>query len=120
MILYNIGSDEITVGALTLRGYYLGSNIFYNVKKMTEHGFLELERSAHDRRSVRVKLSKKGLKLSRHLENMSDRHVEQISDGVEEGALSIANDDLRNIERLWLQQLGFGPRISEFSRLSVA
>ena len=34
MILYNIGHDEMTVGELTLRGYYLGSNVSYNVKKM--------------------------------------------------------------------------------------
>ena len=38
LILYNIGGDELTVGELTLRGYYLGSNVSYNVKKMTENG----------------------------------------------------------------------------------
>ncbi len=36
MILYNIGHDELTVGELTIRGYYLGSNVSYNVKKMVE------------------------------------------------------------------------------------
>ena len=60
MILHNIGTDELTVGELTVRGYYLGSNVSYNVKKMVENGYLVQERSIHDKRSVRVKLSEKG------------------------------------------------------------
>ncbi len=60
MILHNIGDDDLTVGELTVRGYYLGSNVSYNVKKMVENGYLVQERSIHDKRSVRVKLSDKG------------------------------------------------------------
>ena len=56
MILYNIGHDELTVGELTIRGYYLGSNVSYNVKKMVENGYLVQERSVHDKRSIRVRL----------------------------------------------------------------
>ena len=56
MILFNIGDLEMTVGELTLRGCYLGSNVSYNVKKMVENNYLVQERSAHDRRSVRVRL----------------------------------------------------------------
>ena len=55
VILYNIGKDELTVGELTNRGYYLGSNVSYNVRKMVENNYLIQERSAHDRRSVRVR-----------------------------------------------------------------
>ena len=40
LILFNIGSDELTVGELTNRGYYLGSNVSYNVRKMVENGYL--------------------------------------------------------------------------------
>jgi len=32
MMLFNIGDAEMTVGELTLRGCYLGSNVSYNVK----------------------------------------------------------------------------------------
>src|SRR4051812_19607785 len=60
LILYNIGGDDLTVGELTVRGYYLGSNVSYNVKKMVEAEYLKQERSQHDRRSVRVHLSDKG------------------------------------------------------------
>lgn len=32
-ILYNVGKNEMTVGELSNRGYYLGSNVSYNLKK---------------------------------------------------------------------------------------
>src|ERR1044072_2036017 len=57
MILFNIGDLEMTVGELTLRGCYLGSNVSYNVKKMGENGHLVQERSGHDRPSIHVRLS---------------------------------------------------------------
>ncbi len=120
LILYNIGGDEMTVGELTLRGYYLGSNVSYNVKKMTENDYLHQERSSHDRRSVRVKLTEKGLALSRALETMFERHSEEVSDNLEAETLAQANEILRTIESFWLQQLGFGPRVSEFSRVETA
>ena len=120
LILYNIGGDELTVGELTLRGYYLGSNVSYNVKKMTENGYLNQERSSHDRRSVRVKLTEKGLELSRALETMFERHSGEVSDNLDAETLEQANNILRSIESFWLQQLGFGPRVSEFSRVETA
>ena len=63
MILFNIGDEEMTVGELTIRGYYLGSNVSYNVKKMVENDYLVQERSVHDKRSIRVRLSDKGKEL---------------------------------------------------------
>ena len=57
LILSNVGREEMTVGELTNRGYYLGSNVSYNVKKMVENGYLVQERSTHDRRSIRVRVS---------------------------------------------------------------
>ena len=78
MILYNIGDDEMTVGELTIRGYYLGSNVSYNVKKMVENGYLIQERSVHDKRSIRVKLSEKGKDLCKAISEMFKRHEEHI------------------------------------------
>src|ERR671927_949323 len=75
LILFNIGDSQMTVGELTLRGCYLGSNVSYNVKKMVENGYLIQERSAHDRRSIHVRLSEKGKKLCDKLSGMHDRHV---------------------------------------------
>ena len=113
LILYNIGTDELTVGELTHRGYYLGSNVSYNVKKMVENEFLKQERSTHDRRSVRVSLTEKGLKLRESIDRMFGKHIEEISERIDRDELVNANSGLRKLERFWLQQLGFGPRIAD-------
>ncbi|MBM3559591.1 MAG: MarR family transcriptional regulator [Alphaproteobacteria bacterium] len=120
LILYNIGGDEMTVGELTLRGYYLGSNVSYNVKKMTEHGYLDQQRLAHDHRSVRVRLLEKALQLSRHLEAMFDRHIAEFANSMKPEEVAAASQHLRSIERFWLQQLCFGPRIVDFTRVAAA
>ena len=74
LMLFNMGDAEISVGELTQRGYYLGSNVSYNVKKLSESGYLMYERSAHDRRSIRVRLTPKGQKLRDRLSEMLHRH----------------------------------------------
>src|SRR6202035_5649528 len=63
MMLFNIGDAEMTVGELTLRGCYLGSNVSYNIQKMVENGYLARHRSLHDGRSIHVSLTEKGIKL---------------------------------------------------------
>jgi len=63
LVLYNVGKGQVTVGELTNRGYYLGSNVSYNLQKMVQQGYLLQEASVHDRRSSHVRLSEKGLEL---------------------------------------------------------
>src|SRR3984893_8453052 len=41
LLLFNIGDKELTAGELRTRGYYLGSNVSYNLKKLVEMGFLD-------------------------------------------------------------------------------
>ncbi|MGB0719405.1 MAG: MarR family winged helix-turn-helix transcriptional regulator [Bdellovibrionales bacterium] len=108
MILYNIGDDELTVGELTIRGYYLGSNVSYNVKKMVENGYLMQERSVHDKRSIRVKLSDKGMDLKRIISDMFSRHEEQISGEEATAKLKALNETLKMLERFWANQTNFG------------
>jgi len=108
MILYNVGEDEMTVGELTIRGYYLGSNVSYNVKKMVENGYLVQERSVHDKRSIRVRLSDKGIELRKLISDMFDRHEGQI-EGTEitNERLNELNQTLKMLERFWAQQTNF-------------
>lgn len=105
MILHNIGHDELTVGELTLRGYYLGSNVSYNVKKMVENGYLEQARSVHDKRSIRVKLSEKGKSLHDLLTAMFTKHEEKIkgTDITEERLKSVI-ETMHLLERFWASQ----------------
>src|SRR5499427_1461996 len=79
MMLFNIGDAEMTVGELTLRGCYLGSNVSYNVKKMVENEYLAHKRSVHDRRSIHVRLTEKGGKLRDALSDMHSRHGEMLN-----------------------------------------
>src|ERR1700758_4840160 len=78
MMLFNIGDAEMTVGELTLRGCYLGSNVSYNVKKMVENGYLVHQRSVHDRRSIHVRLTEKGTKLRDRVSVMLQRHFDML------------------------------------------
>lgn len=109
LILYNIGDDELTVGELTARGYYLGSNVSYNVKKMHENGYLTQERSAHDRRSVRVRLSTKGLALRDKISVLFERQIDLLARaGLGPDELARANEILRKLERFWSSSLEYG------------
>ncbi len=104
LMLFNIGDAEMTVGELTLRGCYLGSNVSYNVKKMVENDYLMQERSVHDRRSVHVKLTDKGRALRDQLSVMHRRHVEMLAQtAVTDGDLQHVITTLRRLERFWIR-----------------
>lgn len=102
LILYNISGEQLTIGELTNRGYYLGSNVSYNVKKLVENGYLIQEKSPHDKRSTRVKLSDKGLKLCEQIDSFYQRQVESLEGAdLGEEELNKANETLRKLERFW-------------------
>ena len=75
LLLYNIGDKELTAGELRTRGYYLGSNVSYNLKKLVEIGFLDHQRSRVDRRSVRIKLTEKGREVRNIVDALYHKHV---------------------------------------------
>ena len=109
LILYNIGDDEITIGELTNRGYYLGSNVSYNIKQLTNNEYIRQERSPHDRRAVRVSLSDKGRSLREDITTLFERHCAGL---FEDGGVSLENLEemnarLRRIERFWSEQVQF-------------
>jgi DNA-binding MarR family transcriptional regulator len=104
MMLFNIGDAEMTVGELTLRGCYLGSNVSYNVKKMVENGYLSQERSIHDRRSIHVRLTEKGRQLRDRLGTMHRRHMEMLAQTAVSGEdLDTVIVTLRRLERFWIR-----------------
>lgn len=102
LIIYNIGEEELSVGELTHRGYYLGSNVSYNVKKMVENGYLIQERSLHDRRSFHVRASDKGLEIFRAISTLFDRQAEELlGNQISEDALAEANQALKRLQQFW-------------------
>ena len=107
MMLFSIGDAEMTVGELTLRGCYLGSNVSYNVKKMVENGYLAQQRSLHDRRSIHVHLTAKGRKLRDNLTEMHQRHYEILSQvGLTADDLQGVGIMLRRLEQFWIRATG--------------
>ena len=106
MILYNIQDDELTIGELTDRGYYLGSNVSYNVKKMVECDYLQQLPNPHDKRSTRVKLSPKGRELCTKIDDLFARHVAELqrSDPTL-SHLTQATAQLRSLEQLWAKSM---------------
>ena len=102
LILFNIGEEELSIGELTQRGYYLGSNVSYNVKKMVENGYLIQERSPHDRRSFHVRAADKGVAVYRNLSALFDQHSTQLGDIQLSGeSLEAANHALRRVQQFW-------------------
>ncbi len=116
MMLFNIGDAEMTVGELTLRGCYLGSNVSYNVKKMVENGYLAQERSVHDRRSIHVRLTDKGRQLRDRLSTMHRRHIEMLSQTAVTGEdLEAVIVTLRRLERFWIRAGDLVQRPGQFA-----
>jgi DNA-binding MarR family transcriptional regulator len=116
MMLFNIGDAEMTVGELTLRGCYLGSNVSYNVKKMVENGYLAQERSVHDRRSIHVRLTKKGRDLRDRLGLMHQRHAEMLNQTtISDGDLQSVAVGLRRLERFWISASDISQQPRQFA-----
>ena len=87
---------------MTQRGYYLGSNVSYNVKKMVEHGYLIQERSPHDRRSFHVRASEKGVQIYRSLSTLFDGHAGNLAGAqLTKEALEASNATLRRMQQFW-------------------
>lgn len=109
LLLSNIGEEEIAIRDLVERGYYQGSNVSYNIKKLTDMGYLEQERSQHDRRSVTVRLTDKALKVVARVRELEDVHAGNIeASGLKPAGLESATETLRQIERLWAEHIRYG------------
>jgi DNA-binding MarR family transcriptional regulator len=109
LLLYNIGDKELTAGELRTRGYYLGSNVSYNVKKLVEMGYLHHARSRVDRRSVRISLTDKGRQIHQIVSGLYEKHVltvEQIG-GVSTEEFVRMNQALIRLERFWTDQIRY-------------
>jgi DNA-binding MarR family transcriptional regulator len=107
LVLYNIGDQELTAGELRTRGYYLGSNVSYNLKKFFEMGFLDHQRSSADRRSVRIKLTDKGREVRDIVDALYRKHVHTVEEvgGIDSDEFATLNKSLHRLERFWTDQI---------------
>src|ERR1700710_2987760 len=107
LLLYNIGDKELTAGELRTRGYYLGSNVSYNLKKLVEMAFLDHQRSRVDRRSVRVELADKGREIRDIVDALYQKHVRTVEQvgGINADEFATLNKSLHRLERFWTDQI---------------
>lgn len=109
LLLLNVQDAEVSIRELVDRGYYIGSNVTYNVRHLVETGHLEQNRSERDRRSVKIKLSEKGRGVCKTLAEMEARHAETLiaTEGPNADVES-ARRLLRSLERVWSDSIHYG------------
>ena len=109
LLLFNIGDNEVTAGELKTRGYYQGSNVSYNLKKLVDMGYMHHQRCEIDRRSVRVKPTEKGRHIRGVVSDLFARHavgLEQKGVLGPEGIEDITHS-LKRMERYWTDQIRY-------------
>lgn len=110
LLLANIGEEEIAIRDLIERGYYQGSNVSYNIKKLTEMEYLEQKRSPHDRRSVHVSLTPKALTFCESLKRMEDHNAKMMEAfGLTPIEVEVTLKALKRLERTWTDYIHYGP-----------
>jgi DNA-binding MarR family transcriptional regulator len=109
LLLFNIGDAELTAGELRSRGYYLGSNVSYNLKKLVDLGFIHHQRSRVDRRSVRISLTPKGQEIADVVSRLYDRHVGSIEQvgGIKAEEFHQMNRALQRLDRFWNDTIAY-------------
>ncbi len=109
LLLFNIGENEVTAGELKTRGYYQGSNVSYNLKKLVDLGYMHHQRSEIDRRSVRVRLTEKGRGVRAILNDLFARHTEGFEKRgiIDAAGMEDINQSLKRMERYWTDQIRY-------------
>ena len=92
LLLMNVQESEVSIRELVDRGYYIGSNVTYNVRHLVDTDYLEQERSGRD--------------LCKALAEMEDRHAEALRADV--AGVDATWGLLRNLERVWSDDIRFG------------
>ena len=107
LLLFNVGDNEVTAGELKSRGYYQGSNVSYNLKKLVDMGYMHHQRSEIDRRSVRVRLTEKGRGVRNVVARLFMTHADGLVDrGVlDQTGIEDITAALRRVERYWTEQI---------------
>jgi DNA-binding MarR family transcriptional regulator len=116
LILFNIANDEVSMGELIIHGYYLGSNVSYNAKKLHQLGYIDFHRSRQDKRSIKVTLTYKGQQFKKIMDGFMDTHLKKLKHiGITSEEIMNANKGLKKLEKLWDDLLNYSQTISKCS-----
>jgi DNA-binding MarR family transcriptional regulator len=109
LLIFNIGAEEWSAGELRTKGFYLGSNVSYNLKKLHDLKYVESKKSNFDKRQIKLRLTATGLSVREKLDSMFTRHANTIGPvgGVDTVQLETASKMLTRLERFWHDQIKF-------------
>ena len=111
-VLLNIDDNTITMSEVISRGYYMGSNASYNLKKMINNGYIHQLQSDYDKRTSFLKLTDKGRNLLNKLHEKILGHSKSLENSVKEKInLYKINSCLRNVNNYWKNIIIMGHRI---------
>jgi len=107
LLIYNLGENEIMVGELKTRGFYLGTNVSYNLKKLVQLGYVRQVQATHDKRATRVSLTTKGHKVRQIVEILYNNNIRKIlaTCPLEYEEIRKAEEVLRIWDQFWGQEL---------------
>jgi DNA-binding MarR family transcriptional regulator len=101
-ILLNVNESVVTVGDIITKGYYIGSNASYNIRKMVANGYIQQIQSEYDRRAVFLKLTDSGSSLCSKLDSVITKHASEFAPGTK-GKFDLTQCALvlKRIEHFW-------------------
>ncbi len=108
LLLANIGDEAMAIRDLVERGYYQGSNVSYNIKKLTDMGYLTQERSQHDKRSVTVKLTDKAHAVVKQVKALEEHNAKSFSEYIDDPKVEEVCQALQRLERTWADYIHYG------------
>ncbi len=109
LLIFNMGNAKLSAGELRGRGYYMGTNVSYNLKKLVDSGYVNHSRSDKDKRSVRVQLTEKGMKVHDIVDTLYNKHanvIEKVGD-IKISSMSSMRETLEKLERFWQDQIRY-------------
>jgi DNA-binding MarR family transcriptional regulator len=108
MMLLTIGTRELSVRDLIERGYYLGSNASYSLKRLVETEYIVRTASERDRRSARIRLSEKGQRLCELIMQIDKSYHQLVARNEQEiRGLKITFGTLKRLEQTWSNALRY-------------
>jgi len=106
LILMNINENVVTIGEVLSRGYYIGSNASYNLRKMISNGYVNQTPSDYDKRAAYLKLTSKGLNLYEKLDAALQKHATALENTFKNKTeLDKGLEFLKKVESFWKETL---------------
>ena len=106
-LMHKIGNKRLRHSDLHNKGYYLGSNVSYNLKKLAKLGLVSQETGLTDKRTSEIALTEEGQKIAALVEALYQRQLEFLEKaaGINQQQFSQLNDTLRRLDRYWTDQV---------------